>query len=458
MTRSVTVNGAPYLFDQSISGHLEEVAARVKELRSAGRLTPDALRHIRRSFRLKSIYHSNAIEGNRLSIGETRQVVELGMTLTGQSLKDQAEAKNLGAALDFLEELASDNTSPLTEHAIRQVHSFVLRGIDDDNAGRYRTVQVEISGSAYHPTAPESVPASMAEFGSWLASVSVVGNDFATSRGLIIAAAAHAWFVMIHPFIDGNGRVARLLMNLLLMRFGIPIAIITKDDRQRYYDALEESQSSNLTPLLVLASECVAESLEYWEEAARETKATAEFAKSIAERLARQPMVKASNEYEVWKSAMELLRGHFRQIADQLASLATLYRIFFKDFGHLDFEKFVALRQGQSTKRTWFFRIDIRVGDKAARYLFFFGFPSGALRDRCSVTLFTSREDPPGSYFYTALDRISAPNCPPTIEIGYDMKQERFVCRSKGGGVAEAKVEGIAQRFIEAVVKCHFES
>jgi len=454
----IQVGIAPYQFDATVAAHLDEIAARVKELRAAGRLSPDALRHIRRAFRIKNIYHSNAIEGNRLSIGETRQVVELGMTLTGQSLKDQAEAKNLAAALDFLEDLASDNAAPLTAHAVRELHSFVLRGIDDANAGRYRSVQVEISGSSYHPPGPESVPSQMEEFGTWLAGASVVGVEFASSRGLVTAAAAHAWFVTIHPFVDGNGRVARLLMNLLLMRFGIPIAIITKDDRQRYYDALEESQTSNLTPLLVLVSECVAESLEYWEEAARETKATAEFAKTIAERLARQPMAKASNEYEVWKSAMELLRGHFRQIADQLASLATLYRIFFKDFGQLDFEKFVALKQGVSTKRTWFFRIDIRVGDKAARYLFFFGFPSGGLRDRCSVTLFTAREDPPGSYFYTALDRVTAPNCPPTIEIGYDMTQERFLCRSKGGGVAEAKVEATAQRFIEAVVKCHFES
>ncbi len=455
---SRSIAGAPYLYDASIEFDLEGLSSRVRELRSAGRLTPDALRHIRRAFRVKNIYHSNAIEGNRLTIGETRQVVELGLTITGQSLKDQAEAKNLAAALDLLEELASDASSPITEHSIRQLHTFVLRGIDDDNAGRYRTVPVEISGSSYKPPGPDGIAPAMAEFSKWLANAAVPGPDYAAVKGLLVAAAAHSWFVTIHPFVDGNGRVARLLMNLILMRYGYPIAIITKDDRLRYYDALEESQSSDLTPLLALTVECVIESLEYWEEAARETRATVEFAKTIAERLARQPLAQASNEYEVWKSAMDLLRGYFKQITEQVASLSTLYQVYFKDFGHLDFEKFVALKQGQSAKRTWFFRVDFRVGQRAVRYLFFFGWPSGPLRTQCLVSLFIAREDPPGSYFYTALDKITAPNAPAIAEIGYVMQAETFVYRSKGGGVTEAKVENIAQRFIDAVVSCHFSS
>jgi Fic family protein len=81
----------------------------------------------------------------------------------------------------------------------------------------------------------------MAELGKWLATAVIPGTDYATTKGLLVAAAAHTWFVTIHPFIDGNGRVARLLLNLILMRYGYPIAIITKDDRLRYYDALEES-------------------------------------------------------------------------------------------------------------------------------------------------------------------------------------------------------------------------
>ena len=454
---SVPVSGTPYLLDRRAQDTLEDTARRVKDLRSVGRLTTDALRHIRRAFRVKAIYHSNAIEGNRLSIGETRQVVELGLTLTGQSLKDQAEAKNLAVALDYLEDLASHNDVAITETDIRQLHAFVLKGIDDTNAGSYRHVVVEISGSSYKPTGPESVPAEMELFGRWLAAISVPGDAYATTTGIIAAVAAHAWFVMIHPFIDGNGRVARLLMNLILMRYGFPIAIVTREDRLRYYDALEESQTADLTPLVGLVSECVAESLEFWEEAARESKEAKDFAKTIAERLESQPLAKASGDYEVWRSAMDLLRGYFKQMVDSIATLGGMYRVFFKDFGHLDFEKYVALKQGHSVKRTWFFRLDFRVEERAARYLFFFGYPSRELRRRSAVTLWVSREAEDRPFFYEALERISAPNVPDLCELGYSVSDEKFLARGRSGRVAETKVETIAQQFIDAVVRCHFD-
>ena len=105
-------------------------------------------------------------------------------------------------------------------------------------------MEVSISGSDFSPPGPESVPAQMEEFGHWLSRVSVPSDKaFAGPSGLVSAGVAHTWFVTIHPFIDGNGRVGRLLMNLMLMRHGYPIAIITKEDRLRYYDALESSQA-----------------------------------------------------------------------------------------------------------------------------------------------------------------------------------------------------------------------
>jgi Fic family protein len=110
---SIDLNGTPYCYEKSIKQRVEKIASRVQELRRSGSLTPEVLGTIRKYFRIKNIYHSNAIEGNQLNVGETRQVVEMGLTITGKSLKDQAEAKNLSEAIDFLEELAgnSDFTS-----------------------------------------------------------------------------------------------------------------------------------------------------------------------------------------------------------------------------------------------------------------------------------------------------------------------------------------------------------
>ena len=119
-------------------------------MRKVGKLSPQVLGRIQRYFKIKGIYHSNAIEGNSLSIGETRLVVEMGMTIAGKTLKDQAEAKNLSAALDFMVEIAVSQDSPILVGDLRQIHALILKDIDA-SAGRYRTSEVKISGSEFKP-------------------------------------------------------------------------------------------------------------------------------------------------------------------------------------------------------------------------------------------------------------------------------------------------------------------
>ena len=218
----IEIPGTLYCYEESREPYFLGLSDRVRSMRDTGKLSPGVLDRIRKFFRIKDIYHSNAIEGNTLEVGETRQVVELGLTITGKSLKDQAEARNMSKALDFLESLAGDAHKPIVEIDIRQLHSLVLDRIDD-GAGSYRKVAVEISGSEYQPPGPEAVAGQMQEFTSWLSDVSMPNEEaFASVKGLVVAAAAHTWLVTIHPFIDGNGRVARLLTNLLLMRYGFP--------------------------------------------------------------------------------------------------------------------------------------------------------------------------------------------------------------------------------------------
>lgn len=449
----ISIEGTPYLFDARQQEAIQSIATRVSQMRQAGRLNPAALAMIRKYFKIKNIYHSNAIEGNTLNVGETRQVVELGLTLTGKPLKDQAEAKNLSEALDFLEELATNNL-PITERDIRQMHYLVLKGIQDEEAGKYRSIKVEISGSSYIPPLPESVPSQMETFGKWLSNASVPGSDFASPFGLIRAVVAHAWFVYIHPFIDGNGRTARLLMNLILMRYGYPVAIIAKEDRLRYYDALEISQGSDLSPFTGLVAECILESLEEYESAVARQIADVEWARSIADRLTERERIKKQNEYEVWKSAMDLLKSYFRQTASLVDDAASGARVFFTDFGNLEFEKYYGLSQGESAKRTWFFRVDFLAGNRTARYLFFFGGPSYLLRSHCDVVLHVAREERP--YSYERLEHITAPNVPSLFEIGYKAIEESFYARYRGGAIRKDGVEQICRQFIEEVVRMHF--
>ncbi len=453
-----SVSGTPYEIDDALAARLNAIANRVSSMRSSGTLSPDVLGRLRRFFKIKNIYNSNAIEGNILDVGETRLVVEQGLTLTGKPLKDQAEAKNLSEAIDFLEDLARDASRPISEADIRQIHFLVLKNIRDSDAGKYRSVPVEISGSQYKPPPPEAIASQMEQFCRWLAEASVPSNTWKFEDAVLVAAAAHTWFVTIHPFVDGNGRVGRLILNLLLMRYGYPIAIITKADRSRYYDSLEISQSSDLTAVAALIAECVEESLEEYEVAAREQREHQEWALSIVGKLQKTERIRAENQYEVWRNAMELLKSVFKQTAEMVDSSATLAGVWFKDFGQLELEKYLALKGNASAKRTWFFRVDFRSGQRSARYLFFFGSPSYALRGRSDVSLHVAREEPAGSYTYERLDILSAPNVPNLVEVGYDASKEEFWARKKTGGVAETKIEKICRDFFEDVVQRHFSS
>lgn len=453
----VDIKESHFVYDADQQPAIDQIAERVHSLRAMGKLGTEALSRLRRYFKIKNIYNSNAIEGNILNIGETRQVVEQGLTLTGKPLKDQAEVKNLSAALDFLETLAAEQTIPISEHDVRQIHKLVLAEVDDDNAGAYRTVQVEISGSDYKPPGPESVPPQMNEFGQWLSRISVPADEFASVSGLLRALVAHTWFVQIHPFIDGNGRVARLLMNLILMRYGYPIAIITKQDRGRYYDALEESQIGALGPFIGLVCECLNESLEEYEQAVAEQRENEEWARSIAARFDKPQTVAASNEYEVWENAMELLRSYFRQLVNVIDQRASINHVYFKEFGRLEFEKYLSLRQGDSVKKTWFFRLDFRSERTAARYLFFFGRPSSALKAEAtevSVSLHVAREERP--YHFERLDALTAPNVPNLSELAYVPTDEKFVARGRNQQFRRDKIENIGRSFIDEVVRMHF--
>ncbi len=186
-------------------------------------------------FRIELTYTSNAIEGNTLTRQETAVIVEKGLAVGGKSLVEHLEATNHAAALDWIKHIVAKPAHIITEQDVLAIHGLILKGIDDTNAGRYRSVAVRISGSAVVLPNPRKIPDLMAEFGTWLA---LAGN----MHPVELASEAHYRLVTIHPFADGNGRTARLLMNLILWQHGYPPALIRKRDRLAYISALEKAQ------------------------------------------------------------------------------------------------------------------------------------------------------------------------------------------------------------------------
>ncbi|MCC7298680.1 MAG: Fic family protein [Bacteroidia bacterium] len=192
---------------------------------------------ITEAFDLEYTFESNKIEGNTLTLRETDLVVNKGLTIAGKSMREHLEAINHTDAIVFVRELVEKRT-PLTESVLLQLHNLVLRGINPANAGKYRNVQVYISGSKHLPPQPFLVPKLMEGFFEWFE------KNHQILHPILLAAEMHERLVTVHPFIDGNGRTARLLMNLILLRHGYVVANIKGDvqHRMQYYEMLEKAQ------------------------------------------------------------------------------------------------------------------------------------------------------------------------------------------------------------------------
>jgi Fic family protein len=188
--------------------------------------------------------------------------------VAGKSLREHLEAINHKHAIDSVEALAA-RAEPITEHNIRQIHALILRTIDDENGGTYRKGQVYITGSTYVPPAAIEVPPLMQVLVAWIHSA-----EAADLHPVERAALAHFRLVHIHPFVDGNGRTARLLMNLILLREGYPPAVIRRERRPEYYEALDRAHEGDTDPLTALVAEEAERSLDIWLEMAGGNKAT----------------------------------------------------------------------------------------------------------------------------------------------------------------------------------------
>ncbi|GHT79946.1 cell division protein Fic [Bacteroidia bacterium] len=238
---------------------LQQADTLKQRLQAVRPLDVDALAKIKAAFEMEYTFESNRIEGNTLTLQETALVVSEGVTIGGKSMREHLEAINHAQAIDFIKEVAS-NDIEIAERIIKEIHAIILHGINREQAGRYRNVPVMIVGSRHTPPQPYLIEPQMEQF--------IIGYRTMETDGthpIIIAAYLHDELVKIHPFIDGNGRTSRLLMNLYLLSKGYAITILKGDNeaKQTYYTALEQSHTEgNREPFYLLVANSVKLSLE----------------------------------------------------------------------------------------------------------------------------------------------------------------------------------------------------
>ena len=207
-----------------------------KEINAFRPLPAGTIKQLKEYYRVGMTYSSNALEGNSLTETETKVILEDGITIGGKPIRDYYEALGHSEAYDYIYELAKNGD--ITEANIKKLHKLFYNRIDGGKAGKYRTEKVFISGSKYSLPGPEKINSLMADF------VTKMGKA-KKMHPVEYAASAHKELVFIHPFIDGNGRVARLLMNLILLQKNYCIAIIPPILRRNYIDALEKAHTSD---------------------------------------------------------------------------------------------------------------------------------------------------------------------------------------------------------------------
>jgi Fic family protein len=241
-----------YLGNQ-IKARLEEKLSKLNEYRP---LPKEVIVKLNEQFAIEMTYNSNAIEGNTLTLQETAWVIQDGLTIKGKSMKDHLEARDHYSALTFLYEvIEQDVRQTISEMLIRTIHQLVVRETEQQTAGAYRTGNVLITGANHTPPDVSAVPSAMQDLIEWMR------RNQKKLHPVELAAIVHHKLVNIHPFFDGNGRTARVVMNLILLREGYPLAIVLKNDRKKYYRSLAKADAGDIRPFTQFIAQAVERSL-----------------------------------------------------------------------------------------------------------------------------------------------------------------------------------------------------
>ena len=239
------------ILESRLLNRLTQKKARLDALRP---LPSGILARLAENLNVEWIYNSNAIEGSTLTLRETELILQQGITIGGKSLREHFEVINHRDAIEYVQTLAR-NDEPISPFHVRQIHQLVLARIDDENAGQYRRTNVRIGGATHIPPEAFRVAPEMNAWSKWL------NTKAAALHPIDRATLAHHRLAAIHPFVDGNGRTARLVMNLLLMRDGYPPTVILRVNRVQYYRVLAQADREKNAPLINFVGRAVELSL-----------------------------------------------------------------------------------------------------------------------------------------------------------------------------------------------------
>lgn len=396
MRANSALEGSPYWFpndDETLHrcGAIEEAINEINTKLSSLVSLDQLPRPLSESLRTREVYESNALEGLGTTLRLTADIIGrttadkpttatyVEWALTKGIINDGHfyDVVGLTAARALSRQIAGSIDQPITESDLRALHTIIMK--NQLFAGTYKLYANEISGNKSHETStPIDTPAAMAAFSAWLNSLTKRG--YRTADSIIKAAAAHAWLTHIHPFHDGNGRLARLLANMILAREDMPPLILKNDThRERYIDALQHSDVAGDISRLILvfcraALRVIDDMLD----------------PQVADEMFREDMgIESNNEYKYWKA-------NIHDFAEEFRTALSIYEIRLEELADLTPSEFKRLRRGLNPQNTWFWKIQANTGQDIG--LWWFGYAPGWLHNKLRA------EEHYPALFFGALD------------------------------------------------------
>ena len=330
-------------------------------------LSSEVLRLVKEELFGERVFSSNAIEGNTLTIRETRLVLQSKTLLDAKRRREAQEALNLGEASRKMEEFLEvegawhDITNFLT------IHEILMKGVHDSIAGVIRNRDVMIRGARHQPPGSEEV--------SELADkIFLCLPNSENVHGLVLAAWAHWAIARVHPFEDGNGRIARLWQDLILLRSRLSVAIIRPQDRETYLNALAEADENDFNSLIQLICQRAMGTLQTYLNAQQAADELQGWASELAGETQVQELEKRRLAYQRWRHAVEQLRDAFEHCAALInKGGVTGLEVQVQPYEVIDQSTWETLLSGGGAKRTWFFKAWFRKNQRIVWYYFFFG-------------------------------------------------------------------------------------
>lgn len=435
----------PYLLEPqaeiAVTKKIKKLEERVELLRSAGTLTDRTLLDYYGEKRFEQIAESNAIEGSTLSVGETELAVLKGITITGHDPAYVRDARSLSKALDRMTDMARESKQPTDIEQLLELHLLILG--DRAGAGTFRNEPVRIKGSAHKPPMYwREIMNKMEEWESW-------SRDNADSPAILRSIILHAWLAHIHPFIDGNGRTARAITNLELIRAGYPPVIIRKKkDRDRYVEALAESdEAGDIRAFFELMIERIEGALQGLELSAKQKQ----------EYNPRQLKIRNRQEQQlhIWSTSVQLLVNQIEYyVHEQIDKVNGV--VYVKEYDlSLDREDFIALCDRQTISTSWLFIIGLKIpGFSRQERLAYLGYRNPSmyhkLGDEGGPSIFWSRKNDGGypKWIHTE-DEF-----PFAVEITTKLGQgDEWYGRTIDGSIVHLNTTAMAKRIANSLVE-----